>query len=186
MSIQILRDLRGLRVQVIHAPDTEGVDLVDHLRRVGCQVEPVWPIPEAAESADVVVLAIDHESRAPIQRLLRSFNGAPPTLIAVVGYEDPSILVDGRWTSISLSRVQVQAQVIAVDISGRQGKGNIEHRPVVVSGVGRRPDMGETFVRLRIPNTYIGSLRQCALGLCCQPNQEDVSPDKARRHLNWG
>lgn len=92
MSIQILRDLRGLRVQVIHAPDTEGVDLVDHLRRVGCQVEPVWPIPEAAESADVVVLAIDHESRASIQRLLRSFNGAPPTLIAVVGYEDPSIL----------------------------------------------------------------------------------------------
>ena len=40
----------------------------------------------------MIVLAIDHESRAPIQRLCRSFNGTLPTMIAVVGYEDPSIL----------------------------------------------------------------------------------------------
>ena len=40
----------------------------------------------------MIVLAIDHESRAPIQRLCRSFNGILPTMIAVVGYEDPSIL----------------------------------------------------------------------------------------------
>jgi AmiR/NasT family two-component response regulator len=92
MSIQILRDLRGLRVQVIHPPDTEGVDLVGHLRRIGCQVEAAWPIPDHADHADVVVLAIDHESKAPIQRLRRGFEGIPPTLIAVVGYEDPSIL----------------------------------------------------------------------------------------------
>ncbi len=92
MSLQIVRDLRGLRVLVIHAPDAEGVDLVEHLRRIGCQVEASWPIPDAVDNADVVVLAIDHESRAPIQRLLRSFDGMPPTLIAVVGYEDPSIL----------------------------------------------------------------------------------------------
>jgi AmiR/NasT family two-component response regulator len=92
MSIQILRDLRGLRVLVIHAPDAEGVDLVEHLRRIGCQVEPAWPIPDAADSADVVVLAVDHESRGTIQRLRRSFDGIPPTVIAVVGYEDPSIL----------------------------------------------------------------------------------------------
>jgi AmiR/NasT family two-component response regulator len=92
VPIQILRDLRGLRVLVIHQPDPEGVELVDHLRRIGCQVEASWPIPDAADSADVIVLAIDHESRAPIQRLCRSFNGSLPTMIAVVGYEDPSIL----------------------------------------------------------------------------------------------
>lgn len=92
MSIQILRDLRGLRVLVIHAPDAEGVDLVGHLRRIGCQVDASWPIPDGTDGADVVVLAIDHESKAPIQRLLRSFEGATPTMIAVVGYEDPSIL----------------------------------------------------------------------------------------------
>ncbi len=92
MSIQILRDLRGLRVLVIHPPDTEGVDLVGHLRRIGCQVDAAWPIPDTKDNADVVVLAIDHESKAPIQRLLRNFVGIPPTMIAVVGYEDPSIL----------------------------------------------------------------------------------------------
>ncbi len=92
MSIQILRDLRGLRVLVIHPPDTEGVDLVGHLRRIGCQVDAAWPIPDTMDNADVVVLAIDHESKAPIQRLLRNFVGIPPTMIAVVGYEDPSIL----------------------------------------------------------------------------------------------
>ena len=92
MSIQILRDLRGLRVQVIHAPDAEGVELVGHLRRIGCQVDAAWPIPETAGAADVVVLAVDHESRLPIQRLLRSIDGIRPTIIAVVGYEDPSIL----------------------------------------------------------------------------------------------
>jgi AmiR/NasT family two-component response regulator len=92
VSIQILRDLRGLRVLVIHAPDAEGVDLVGHLRRIGCQVDAAWPIPESADGADVVVLAVDHESRLPIQRLLRGIDGVRPTIIAVVGYEDPSIL----------------------------------------------------------------------------------------------
>ncbi len=93
MPIQILRDLRGLKVLVIHPPDPEGIELVDHLRRIGCQVEASWPIPDAAENADVIVLAVDHESRAPIQKLCRSFNTCVlPTMIAVVGYEDPSIL----------------------------------------------------------------------------------------------
>jgi AmiR/NasT family two-component response regulator len=92
VAIQILRDLRGLRVLVIHPPDGDGVDLVGHIRRIGCQVEAAWPIPEAIDGADVVVLAIDHDSRLPIQRLLRGCAGAAPTMIAVVGYEDPSIL----------------------------------------------------------------------------------------------
>ena len=68
------------------------MDLVGHLRRIGCQVDAAWPIPDQADGADVVVLAIDHESKAPIQRLRRSFDAVAPTLIAVVGYEDPSIL----------------------------------------------------------------------------------------------
>jgi len=92
MSLQILRDLRGLRVQVIHPPDGEGVELVEHLKRIGCQVEAAWPIPEAAGGADVLVLAIEHGSRTAIARLLRSCDGIRPTLIGVVGYEDPSIL----------------------------------------------------------------------------------------------
>jgi AmiR/NasT family two-component response regulator len=93
MSIQILRDLRGLRVQVIHPPDGEGVSLVEHLRRIGCSVEAQWPVPETfASTADVVLLAVDADSRDTIRRLLKTVDGIPPTIIAIVGYENPSTL----------------------------------------------------------------------------------------------
>jgi AmiR/NasT family two-component response regulator len=93
LSIQVLRDLRGLRVQVIHAPDEEGVGLVDQFRRIGCTVEANWPVPDGfAANADVVVLSIDYDNREQIQRALKSQNGKAPTLIAIVGYENPATL----------------------------------------------------------------------------------------------
>jgi two-component system, response regulator / RNA-binding antiterminator len=93
VAIQILRDLRGLRVQVIHPPDTEGVSLIEHLRRIGCTVEAQWPIPEAfSDAAEVVLLSIDHDSRDEVVKLLRSQNERRLVLIAVVGYENPSTL----------------------------------------------------------------------------------------------
>src|SRR5215475_2598789 len=93
VAIQILRDLRGLRVHVVHPPDNERTQLVEHLRRIGCMVETQWPVPDAwAEAADIVLLAIEHDMRAEIQRLLKSDGALRPTLIAVVSYEDPSTL----------------------------------------------------------------------------------------------
>ena len=93
MAIQILRDLRGLRVDVIHPPDSEGVSLVEHLRRIGCAVSTAWPVPETvAPAADIVLLAIDHDSREPLRRLFRGRDRIAPTLIAVVSYENPSVL----------------------------------------------------------------------------------------------
>jgi AmiR/NasT family two-component response regulator len=90
---QVLRDLRGLRVQVIHPADTEGVSLVEHLRRIGCTVEAQWPIPESySATADVVLLSIDHDHRKEIVKLLRNQEQRQPTLIAVVSYENPSTL----------------------------------------------------------------------------------------------
>jgi AmiR/NasT family two-component response regulator len=93
VAIQILRDLRGLRVQVVHPPDSERVRLVEHLRRIGCMVETQWPVPEHwSDSSDVMLLAIEHDVRSDIVRLLKSGDGPRPTLIAIVGYEDPSTL----------------------------------------------------------------------------------------------
>ncbi len=93
MAIQILRDLRGLRVQVVHAPDNERISLVEHLRRIGCMVETQWPVPESwSNGFDVVLLAIEHDIRNEIQRLLKLGDGPRPTVIAIVGYEDPSTL----------------------------------------------------------------------------------------------
>lgn len=93
VAIQILRDLRGLRVCVVHPADSERVRLVEHLRRIGCMVETQWPIPDGwSEACDVMLLAVEHDVRDDIQRLLKSNDGQRPTLIAIVGYEDPSTL----------------------------------------------------------------------------------------------
>jgi len=93
MTIEILRDLRGMRVQVVHPPDAEGVALVEHLRRIGCKAEPTWPIGDAhGACADVFFVAVDHDRRHAIQQFARSFGANVPTVIAVVGYEDPSTL----------------------------------------------------------------------------------------------
>lgn len=93
MAIQVLKDLRGLRVHVIHPPDEERPSLVEHLRRIGCTVEIVWPVPaDWPTSADVVLLAIEQDARADIVKLLKVDPDKRPTLIAVVGYENPSTL----------------------------------------------------------------------------------------------
>jgi two-component system, response regulator / RNA-binding antiterminator len=93
VAFPALRDLRGLRVQVIHPPDDEGIELVEHLRRIGCAVEAQWPIPEEfAPTADIVLLTIDNERRDDLLKLLRDQSEQKPTLLAIVGYESPSTL----------------------------------------------------------------------------------------------
>ena len=80
VAIQILRDLRGLRVQVVHPPDKERVSLVEHLRRIGCMVDAQWPVPEFwSDGFDVMLLAIEHDVRAEILRLLKSVALSVPT-----------------------------------------------------------------------------------------------------------
>jgi AmiR/NasT family two-component response regulator len=79
MAIQILRDLRGLRVE--------------HLARIGCITSTVWPLPdELGPTSDLVVLSVEHDSREPLRRLFRGQDRKLPTVIGIVGYENPSIL----------------------------------------------------------------------------------------------
>ena len=92
MSLQILRDLRGLRILVIYAPDSEGKALVEQLNRIGCTCQTSWPIPEVINAnIDVVFVAADPENRAQILKLCAS-TPTPPTLIAITAYEDPGTL----------------------------------------------------------------------------------------------
>ena len=93
MSINVLRAVRDLRVQVIHPPDEEGRSLVEHLRRIGCTVEANWPVPDdAAASADVLMVVIDYDQRDAIRRLMRAQGDRSPPLIAIVDYENPATL----------------------------------------------------------------------------------------------
>jgi AmiR/NasT family two-component response regulator len=93
MHIQILRDLRGLRIEVMHPSDAEGVSLVGHLHRIGCVTRTQWPLPEEMPTASgLVVVAVDHDGRESLRRLFKGPDRKSPTIIAVVGYESPSIL----------------------------------------------------------------------------------------------
>ncbi len=93
MSNSVLRDLRDLRVQVIHPPDEEGRNLVEHLKRIGCMVEAVWPIPDGpSPQVDILMLAIDFHAREEIRKLLRARGDRDAALIAIVDYENPSTL----------------------------------------------------------------------------------------------
>lgn len=86
-----LRDLRSLRVAVFHPDDKDGADLMQQLSRIGCQTHAFWPPPpEVPASIDVVFLAvrpdmINHE-------FLWSKAENAPTVIAIVTYENPTIV----------------------------------------------------------------------------------------------
>lgn len=93
MATHILRDLKGLRIQVIHPPDSEGLALVDHLRRVGCSCETTWPLPdEVNPAAAVILVSIEQENREKILKLFRPNQPSDPALLAVVSFEDPGTL----------------------------------------------------------------------------------------------
>jgi AmiR/NasT family two-component response regulator len=78
---------------VIHAPDSEGQTIVEHLGRIGCQNETTWPLPdELAPDADVVLISIEQENREQILKLCKETKDVPPTILAVASYEDPGTL----------------------------------------------------------------------------------------------
>jgi AmiR/NasT family two-component response regulator len=89
----LLRELKGLRVLVIHPQDGEARIVLDQLQRIGCIVEQRWPVPATLpDSVDVVLLAVELSQRLNTQALVESLSEQAPPIIAVVGYENPSML----------------------------------------------------------------------------------------------
>lgn len=87
---KILDDLRRARVLVIHPKDEDGVALTDHLRRLGCDVNAVWPPPsQLPPDIDTVFVQLDD---AAVDHLLPSIEASGPALIAIVTYESPTSL----------------------------------------------------------------------------------------------
>lgn len=93
MATNILRDLKGLRVEVIHPPDRERQSLIEHLRRIGCSCETTWPIPADIKPGTAIVLvSIEQENRDRILKLFKPVEPADPAVLAIVSFEDPSTL----------------------------------------------------------------------------------------------
>jgi AmiR/NasT family two-component response regulator len=93
MTFALLRDLRDLKVLVLHPNNAEGQSLTEHLRRIGCSPTPNWPIPaDLPPGTDVVFLAMEDEARPEIERFIKNLPRPGPTVLAIVGYENPSTL----------------------------------------------------------------------------------------------
>jgi len=86
-----LKELRMLRVAVLHPDDADGRQLTQQLQRIGCQVQAFWPpVPTLPEGTDVVFLAVQPEITQLEFEWSKSENA--PTCIAVVTYENPTIV----------------------------------------------------------------------------------------------
>ncbi len=86
-----LRELRTLRIAVLHPDDTDGRQLTQQLQRIGCQVQAFWPpTPTLPEGTDVVFLAVQPEITQVEFDWVKAENA--PACIAVVNYENPTIV----------------------------------------------------------------------------------------------
>ncbi len=88
---RILEDLRGARVLVVHPNDEDGTVLVDHLRRLGCEVRAIWPLPHSLpDNFDTLFIQLD-EQPVP-EALSAAIEDKAPAIIAIVTYESPTSL----------------------------------------------------------------------------------------------
>jgi AmiR/NasT family two-component response regulator len=86
-----LRELRSLRVLLLHPDDQDGQELNAQLQRIGCQVKAFWPpMDRLPEEADLIFFAMRPEVM-PMDLPWLKREDLPP-IIAVVNYENPTII----------------------------------------------------------------------------------------------
>ena len=92
-SSNIIKTIRNLRVLVIHPRDSDAEQLIQQVRRIGCQTEALWPVPvDVPEHADVIFVEITENPGKQLLKLTNKTNRERPTLIGLVSYENPSVL----------------------------------------------------------------------------------------------
>lgn len=106
-DLRILRDLRDLRVLVAHPNDGDGDELLRQLRRIGCNVQHVWPpAPASSEHVDVVFFLVEHAS-TNVRGL--HYDDLGLTRIAVVNAESPltlRALMDARVHAVIMKPIR--------------------------------------------------------------------------------
>lgn len=90
-SDNLLRRLRRMRVLVIHPDDGEREMFLAHLRRIGCQVESVWPAPASLpDQVNVVLFVVNRiHDRGALAWMATADNIAR---VGIISFETPEIL----------------------------------------------------------------------------------------------
>jgi AmiR/NasT family two-component response regulator len=90
-SYSLLKDLRKLKVAIIHPPDTDGDELVAQMARIGCMVEVFWPEAQVLPLDCALVLLAVRPETLSINYPWIGAAGAPP-IIPVMTFENPVTL----------------------------------------------------------------------------------------------
>jgi AmiR/NasT family two-component response regulator len=86
-----LKELRLLKIAVIHPDDADGRQLTQQLQRIGCQVQAFWPpVQVLPEGIDVAFMAVQPDFINLHFEWTQSEDA--PAIIAVVTYENPTIV----------------------------------------------------------------------------------------------
>ena len=86
-----LKELRTLKIAVIHPDDGDGRLLTQQLQRIGCLVQAFWPPVQALpEGIHIAFVAVRPEILDLQFEWTRREDA--PTIIAVVNYENPTIV----------------------------------------------------------------------------------------------
>jgi len=87
---KIIDEMRRAQVLVIHPRDEDGATLVDHLKRLGCEVKAAWPLPPTLPGEiDTLFVQIDDIA---VDQLIDLLGDKSPAIIAIVTYESPTSL----------------------------------------------------------------------------------------------
>lgn len=93
MAIKILQELRTLNVLIVHPDDRQRNELRKHIERIGCNVTMQWPFPKfVTAQTDVIFVAMMQDHLLVEKPLLLNSGETRPTVIAIVDYENPTIL----------------------------------------------------------------------------------------------
>ena len=88
----LIKDFRDLHVLVVHPHDRSADELLQQVNRIGCNFDHQWPVPKTlSEKHDLIFMDVSDQS-SPILKSLMNKRERPITIVAIVGYENPSVL----------------------------------------------------------------------------------------------
>ncbi len=93
MAIKILQELRNLNTLIVHPDDRQRSELCKHVERIGCNVTMEWLFPKfITAQTDLIFIAMMQDYPLFEKPLLLSKDDTRPTIIAIVDYENPTVL----------------------------------------------------------------------------------------------
>lgn len=90
---ELVHSLRELNILVVHPRDSMGGELLQQISRIGCGVQSAWPVPDnLSAKTDLVIAEMAEGPPDQLKALLNSAGKDGVAFIAVIGYENPSVL----------------------------------------------------------------------------------------------